>query len=125
MKILFVSDSFKGSMSSKRIAELLDDAVREVFPEAETEKVLVADGGEGTMDTVLEELHGTYRKIKVKGPLGEERRAGYGILPGGKAMIEMAAASVFRWFRKTEESAENHQLRNRDADCGRSGSGNP
>lgn len=93
MKILFVSDSFKGSMSSKRIAELLDDAVREVFPEAETEKVLVADGGEGTMDTVLEELHGTYRKIKVKGPLGEERRAGYGILPGGKAMIEMAAAS--------------------------------
>lgn len=66
MKILFVSDSFKGFMSSKRIAELLDDAVREVFPEAETEKVLVADGGEGTMDTVLEELHGTYRKIKVK-----------------------------------------------------------
>ena len=93
MKILFASDSFKGSLSSKRVAQLLEEAAHRVFPEAETEKVLVADGGEGTMDTVVEELHGTYREIPVKGPLGEEQRAVYGIFPGKKAVIEMAQAS--------------------------------
>lgn len=77
MKILFASDSFKGSLSSKRVAQLLEEAAHRVFPEAETEKVLVADGGEGTMDTVVEELHGTYREIPVKGPLGEEQYMGY------------------------------------------------
>lgn len=93
MKLLFASDSFKGSLSSERIKELLEEAAHEIFPEAATEGVLVADGGEGTMDAVVKELKGTYREISVCGPLGEETTAVYGILPGGKAVIEMAEAS--------------------------------
>lgn len=93
MKILFASDSFKGSLSSERINELLEESAHEIFPQAITEGVMVADGGEGTMDAVVKELKGTYRELSVCGPLGEETTAVYGVLPGGKAIIEMAQAS--------------------------------
>lgn len=93
MKIVFASDSFKGSLSSERIVELLDDVVAHVFPDATTDGMLVADGGEGTMDTIVKELNGTYRKIIVKNPLLENTNAAYGILPNEQAVIEMAQAS--------------------------------
>lgn len=93
MKFVFASDSFKGSLSSQRISELLEQSARQVFPGCETVKLAVADGGEGTADTVTKALGGVWRTIPVKGPLGEERRAAYGLLPGGGAIIEMAAAS--------------------------------
>ena len=83
MKFVFASDSFKGSLSSQRISELLEQAARQVFPGCETVKLAVADGGEGTADTVTKALGGVWRIIPVKGPLGEERRAAYGLLPGG------------------------------------------
>ena len=59
MKILFASDSFKGSLTSGRIAELLEEVTREVFPDAATEGLLVADGGEGTMEAVVGHMHGS------------------------------------------------------------------
>lgn len=93
MKILFASDSFKGSLSSERICQLLEKAVKRVFPEAETQGILAADGGEGTIDAVVKELKGEYRQIKVKGPLFEDITASYGLLPNNEAIIEMAAAS--------------------------------
>lgn len=93
MKILVASDSFKGSLKSEEIIHLVKEAAREVFPEAVTEGVLVADGGEGTMDTVVRELRGNYRTVEVRGPLFEKTEATYGILPGNQAIIEMAQAS--------------------------------
>lgn len=93
MKILFASDSFKGSLSSERICQLLEKAVKRVFPEAETQGILVADGGEGTIDAIVKELKGKYRQIEVKGPLFEDITASYGLLPNNEAVIEMAAAS--------------------------------
>lgn len=93
MKILFASDSFKGSLSSERIGKLLEEAAKKVFPQAETESVLVADGGEGTMEAVIREQHGSYRQIPVMDPLGKTITASYGLLPDGTAMIEMAEAS--------------------------------
>jgi glycerate kinase len=93
MKILFASDSFKGSLTSEKITELLEEVTHDVFPDAVTEGMLIADGGEGTMDTVMKELGGIYREIDVEGPMGETIRASYGILPNETAMIEMAAAS--------------------------------
>ncbi len=93
MKFVFASDSFKGSLSSARIAALLAQAANEVFPGCETVCVPVADGGEGTVEAVCEASGGSLREVWVTGPLGEPVRAAYGLLPGNCAVIEMAAAS--------------------------------
>lgn len=93
MKILFASDAFKGSLSSEKIVELLEEVVQNVFPGAVCEGMLMADGGEGTMDTVIKELGGSYREIESEGPMGERVQACYGLLPGAKAVIEMSVAS--------------------------------
>ncbi len=97
MKFLFASDSFKGTLSSARITELLEDSARRVFPDCETDGVSVADGGEGTIDAVIAALKGRYVRLKVHGPLMEEEDSFFGYFeerdgsPG--AVIEMAAAS--------------------------------
>lgn len=93
MKIIFASDSFKGTMTSQRISQLLDDAVSKVFPDAVTDSVCVADGGEGTMEIIANELGGKLKKLTVKGPLFEDIEARYAVLPDNKAVIEMAEAS--------------------------------
>ena len=58
MKFLFASDSFKGTLSSRRTAELLSQAAREIFPTCECEAVEIADGGEGPSDAVLSAVGG-------------------------------------------------------------------
>ncbi len=93
MKIVFASDSFKGSLSSPETAELLGSAALEVFGEVETESVLCADGGEGTADAVISALSGERVPVTVKGPLGTPVEAFYGRLSGGRAIVESAAAS--------------------------------
>lgn len=93
MKILFASDSFKGTISSKQTGEILNIAVSKVFPDALTETVCVADGGEGTMRVVTQELGGIVKKVNVKSPLFEDIEAEYGVLPDNRAIIEMAIAS--------------------------------
>ncbi len=90
---LFASDSFKGSISSKRTAELLCAAGREVWPDAELRSVAVADGGEGTVEALIEALGGEAVVVTVEGPGGSGVKAMYGLLPGHRAVIEMAAAS--------------------------------
>lgn len=52
MKFVFASDSFKGTLSSARICQLLEQAVRESFPTAECVSLPIADGGEGTLDAI-------------------------------------------------------------------------
>lgn len=93
MKIVFASDSFKGSLTSGQIVEILKEVTKDVFPTAETTGLLVADGGEGTMKAVVTQLQGDYETVLVKGPLFETVEATYGILPGNTAIIEMAEAS--------------------------------
>ena len=94
MKFLFASDSFKGSLSSEATAELLSRAAHEVFGDCDTDSVPVADGGEGTVDAVIAAEKGEKVSVNVQGPLpGSAVDAAYGILPGGRAVIEMAAAS--------------------------------
>ena len=93
MKLLFASDSFKGSLTSEKTVELLSQAAREVFGECECSGVPVADGGEGTVEAVIAAEHGEYINVKVHGPLMEETESFYGIFDGNKAVIEMAAAS--------------------------------
>ena len=93
MKLLFASDSFKGSLSSEKTVELLSRAAREVFGECECSGVPVADGGEGTVEAVIAAEHGELVSVKVHGPLMEETESFYGVFDGDKAVIEMAAAS--------------------------------
>ncbi len=93
MKLLFASDSFKGSLTSEKTVELLSRAAREVFGECECSGVPVADGGEGTVEAVIAAEQGEKVLVTVHGPLMEETDSFYGIFDGDKAVIEMAAAS--------------------------------
>ena len=93
MKLLFASDSFKGSLTSGQIIRILTDAANQIFPGCETLGVPIADGGEGTMDAVIAVTKGEKREVKVHGPLMEETIATYGVFGEDSAIIEMAAAS--------------------------------
>ena len=92
-RFLFASDSFKGSLSSRRSAELLRAAALQHFPDARIRTVEVADGGEGTVAAVTATAGGTLRTATVNGPLGQPVSASYGLLGHNRAIIEMAAAS--------------------------------
>lgn len=92
MKFLFASDSFKGTLSSEEIIEILTASAKQVFPDCSCGGVPVADGGEGTVDAVIKAMNGAIRSVSVHGPLMEETTASYGVF-GGQAVIEMAAAS--------------------------------
>ncbi len=93
MKLLFASDSFKGSLTSDQTAELLTKAAEEVFGPCEISSAPVADGGEGTVEAVISAENGKRIDLKVHGPLMEEADAFYGVFGENKAVIEMASAS--------------------------------
>lgn len=93
MRFLFASDSFKGTLSSEKIIELLTASAHRVFPECETLGVPIADGGEGTVDAVITVTKGEKRPVTVHGPLMETAESSYGVFHGDSAIIEMAAAS--------------------------------
>lgn len=93
MRFLFASDSFKGTLSSQKTAELLTRAAKEIFPDCACAAVTVADGGEGTTDAVLSAVKGEPIRLTVKGPLWEPTQSTYAILEDGRAVMEMAAAS--------------------------------
>ncbi len=93
MKILIAPDSFKGSNSSIEVASHIEIGIRRVFPEAETVKIPIADGGEGTVEALVFGGGGTFHTAEVTGPMGNPVTATYGVLPGGTGVIEIAAAS--------------------------------
>lgn len=93
MKLLFASDSFKGTLSSDQTIELLTKAAQEVFGSCETSGVPVADGGEGTTDAVVKARSGEIITVPVHGPLMEMEQGFYGRLSESEAILEMAAAS--------------------------------
>ncbi|MBE5974840.1 MAG: glycerate kinase [Paenibacillaceae bacterium] len=93
MKFLFASDSFKGSLSSVEIVGILTEEAKRIFPDCECSGVSVADGGEGTIEAVIDAMNGQIRRVLVHGPLMEETTADYGVFEGSHAVIEMAKAS--------------------------------
>ncbi len=94
MKIVFASDSFKGSLSSGKICEILERTSNKIFPNAETQGVWVADGGEGTLDAVLKERKGEKVTVAVHNPLFERT----------EALIEMASASGLTLIEKDKRN---------------------
>ena len=87
MKFLFASDSFKGTLSSPKTAELLTCAAREIFPDCICDSIEVADGGEGTTDAVLSAVNGKSSSLKVHGPLWKELTCSYGMLDENRAVM--------------------------------------
>ncbi len=94
MKIVLAPDSFKGNLTSLQVASALEKGIKRVIPNANCIKVPMADGGEGTVQSLVDATGGKFVRKQVKGPAGKPVSARYGILSDGKtAVIEMAEAS--------------------------------
>lgn len=94
MKFVFAPDSFKGSLSAQRVCALLEEAAKRHYPQAATDSIPIADGGEGTAEALVLATRGRFEWMKVTGPLGMPVMALYGILGDGEtAVIETAQAS--------------------------------
>lgn len=94
MKVLIAPDSFKGSLTALEAAESIEQGLKKVDLQFGIEKLPMADGGEGTVRSLVDATDGRIVKEKVTGPLGEKVEAFFGILGDeNTAVIEMAAAS--------------------------------
>jgi len=103
MNVLIVPDSFKGSLSSRQVADAIEKGIDD--PKFEIEKIPIADGGEGTVDCLISAYHGTKLRDFITDPLGKKIQAEFGILRDNKtAIIEMAAASGLLLIPKEKRS---------------------
>lgn len=93
MKFVFASDSFKGSISSKRTSELLSRAANDVFGDCEIISIPMADGGEGTVDAVIAAVNGEMITAGVHDPLMKSIYASFGKIGDNAVIMEMAQAS--------------------------------
>lgn len=94
MKIVIAPDSFKESLTAVEVAQSIQMGLERVWPDAEFLKVPVADGGEGTVQSLIDATSGQKVFTETTGPLGETVQACYGVLGDGKtAVIEIAEAS--------------------------------
>ena len=94
MKIVIAPDSFKGSLTALQVAEAIAIGLRRVFPDVAIENIPMADGGEGTVQSLVDATDGEILTARVRDPLGNPINAQYGVLGDGRtAVIEMAAAS--------------------------------
>ncbi len=92
MKVVVAPDSFKESMTAAEAAAAMARGVLAVHPGAECIQVPMADGGEGTARTLLDALGGRWVQVATTDALGRPIEAGYALLPGGLAVIEVASA---------------------------------
>lgn len=90
---IVIPDSFKGTLSSVEVCRIVEEVIHTLEPEARVRTIPVADGGEGTVDAFLAAVGGRRVNVTCTGPCGEPLTAGYGLLPDGTAVVEMAAAA--------------------------------
>ena len=98
MKVVVAIDSFKGSLSSMEAGQAIEEGVKCVYQNAEVVVRPLADGGEGTVEALVEGMGGIFVTKEVTGPLGEKVEATYGIIESKDdlsktAIIEMSAAA--------------------------------
>ena len=98
MKVVVAIDSFKGSLSSMEAGQAIAEGVKRVYQHAEIAVRPLADGGEGTVEALVEGMGGVFVTKEVTGPLGEKVEAIYGIIESKDdlsktAIIEMSAAA--------------------------------
>ena len=98
MKVVVAIDSFKGSLSSMEAGQAIEEGVKCVYQNAEVVVRPLADGGEGTVEALVEGMGGIFVTKEVTGPLGEKVETTYGIIESKDnlsktAIIEMSAAA--------------------------------
>ncbi len=94
MKIIIAPDSFKGSLSSIEVADAVEKGIKAIDSSIEIVKIPMADGGEGTVESLINYSGGEIVHLNVSNPLGDKITAYYGLLGDGKtAIMEMARAS--------------------------------
>lgn len=94
MKIVIAPDSYKGSLSAKEVGLAIERGVKRAKNESVTVVVPMADGGEGTMDCLIDATDGRFMEVIAKNPLGRDIKSGIGILGDGiTCVIEMAMSS--------------------------------
>ena len=98
MKIIIAPDSFKESLSASAVADAIERGLRRALPDAEYVKLPIADGGEGTVDALINATSGQQISVAVTGPMGTPVQGFFGLLGDGKtAVIEVAAACGLQW----------------------------
>lgn len=105
MKIVIAPDSFKESLTALEVAQAIEAGFANVFPDAHYLKVPMADGGEGTVQSLVDASGGSLQKIEVIAPLANRVHAEFGLSGDGKtAIIEMAAASGLHLVPQAERN---------------------
>lgn len=105
MKFVLAPDSFKESMTAKEAALAMERGIRKVFPEAECTVIPMADGGEGTVQSLIDALSGELVTTAVTDPLGRKIKASYGYIePSQTAIIEVASASGIHLLKREERN---------------------
>ena len=107
MKIIIAIDSFKGSLSSKEAGEAIKTGILRVVPDADVVISPLADGGEGTVETLVEALGGSLETVRVKGPLFQEVEAHYGILSESEK-FQAEIKSDTHWETLPENPSKAH-----------------
>ncbi len=92
-RFVLVPDSFKGTLSSQEVCDVLREEILRARPDAQVVSIPVADGGEGSVDAFLKAVGGQRIEAPCHGPHMEPMTGFYGMLPDGTAVIEMAAAA--------------------------------
>jgi glycerate kinase len=93
-KFVLIPDSFKGTMSSEKVCDIIKGKITQIFPDAQVVSIPVADGGEGSVNCFLKAMGGELVTVKCKNPYMEDVESFYGLIDGGKtAVIEMASAA--------------------------------
>ncbi|WP_250675915.1 glycerate kinase [Paraclostridium ghonii] len=94
MKIVISIDSLKGSLTSIEAANAIKKGILSVDDKSDVVIMPLADGGEGTVEALVQGMNGEEKIISVTGPINEKVDATYGILKDtNTAIIEMAQAS--------------------------------
>ncbi|HBF39719.1 MAG TPA: glycerate kinase [Firmicutes bacterium] len=110
MKVVITPDSFKGCLSAKRAALAIEKGIKSAFYDdvhLECFRIPMADGGEGTVEAIIEAVGGDIIVEEALNPLGKSTTSFYGVLPDNTAVIEMAAASGLNLI----DSSERNPLR--------------
>ena len=102
IKIIVATDSFKGSLTAAQACAAMAEGAILAAPEAEVECVPMADGGEGTVQSLVDGLGGCFVSCEVEDPVGRARTAVYGLIDNGTAVIEMAQASGLTLLAENE-----------------------
>lgn len=106
MNFIFASDSFKGSLSSLQIGQILKEELKSIMPLAKSKTFLIADGGEGTLDAFMVKENAKRVYLKVSDPLFREISASY-VTFDKTAVISMSEASGLTLLSSDEQNPLN------------------